>query len=275
MDHNSPAYLHVLIEALRLGFADAHRYVADPDHGGADKVDAILHPDYLKKRAGLFDPQRAVSIQHGAPEASSDTVYFTCTDMHGNACSFIQSCYTNFGSCIVPKGCGFNMQNRGCNFSLQPGHPNCIAPRKRPYHTIIPAMATKMGPEGKRELFMSYGVMGGFMQPQGHVQVLLNVLRGYTPQAALDAPRFCIGAGMPGSGDTGSDSGVSLEEGIGEDVVEELKAMGHRVDLVKTWEKRGQFGRGQIIMAIDGGANKTVWAAGCDPRSDGAAIAQV
>lgn len=273
MDHNSPAYLHAVIEALRFGFADAYQYVTDAAHGGSEKVKSILTRQYLDERAELFDPTKCVPIKHGNPANSSDTVYFTCADEDGNACSFIQSNYAGFGSCIIPKGCGFTLQNRASNFSLQRNHINCVAPKKRPYHTIIPAMATKKGSDGKRELFMSYGVMGGFMQPQGHVQVLLNILRGYTPQAAIDAPRFCIGSGMPDAGDVLA--GVSFEEGIDAKVLQELKKMGHKANLVETWSNRHQFGRGQIIMAIHGGSNQRVWAAGCDPRSDGAAIAQV
>ncbi|UZJ55305.1 hypothetical protein CBS101457_004625 [Exobasidium rhododendri] len=272
LEHNSAEYLHVLIEALRFGFADAHKYVTDASHGGSIKVKTLLSREYLDERAKLFDSSKSIPIKYGNPESSSDTVYFSCADKDGNACSFIQSNYAGFGTCIVPKGCGFTLQNRGCNFSLDRQHANCVAPRKRPYHTIIPAMATKAGANGP-ELFLSYGVMGGFMQPQGHVQVLMNILRGYTPQSALDAPRFCIGAGMPDQGDVMS--GIMIEEGIDSTVVDKLTSMGHRIVFVSSWEKRGNFGRGQVIMAIDGGANKRVWAAGSDPRSDGSSIAQV
>jgi gamma-glutamyltranspeptidase / glutathione hydrolase len=122
------------------------------------------------------------------------------------------------------------------------------------------------------EIYLSYGVMGGFMQPQGHVQVLLNLLRGFTVQASLDAPRFCIGAGMPDNG--AIDSSVFLEEGISEDVVQTLKGMGHNVTLVKGWS-RGQFGRGQVIQRIERNGGKKAWAAGSDPRADGAAVPQV
>jgi gamma-glutamyltranspeptidase/glutathione hydrolase len=272
LDHNSAEYLHILIEALRFGFADAQRYVTDTSFGGSAKVKSMLSREYLDERAAAFDSSKSIPIKHGNPENSSDTVYFTCTDKEGNACSFIQSNYAGFGTCIIPKDCGFTLQNRGCNFSLSKDHPNCVAPRKRPYHTIIPAMATKSGPDGP-ELFLSYGVMGGFMQPQGHVQVLLNILRGYTPQSALDAPRFCIGAGMPDQGDVMS--GIMIEEGIDSTVVDKLKSMGHKIVQVSSWERRGHFGRGQVIMNVDGGANKRVWAAGSDPRADGSAIAQV
>jgi gamma-glutamyltranspeptidase/glutathione hydrolase len=272
MNHNSSAYLHALIEALRFGFADAKKYVTDAAHGGSSRIESILSRQYLDERAKIFNPDHTVPIQHGNPDCDSGTVYFSVTDEHGNACSFIQSNFEGFGSCIIPKHCGFTLQNRGRNFSLEKDHINCVAPRKRPLHTILPAMATKNGPQG-RELFMSYGCMGGEMQAQGQVQILLNILRGYTPQSAIDAPRFCIGAGMADQGDTMS--GVFFEEGIDEKVVEELKKMGHDTEIVPTWEKRGQFGRAQIIMEIDGGSGRRVWAAGCDPRSDGTAIAQV
>lgn len=281
-DHNSAEYLHILIEALRFAFADAHQYVADPTFGGADQVKGLLSREYLETRAKLFDPAKAIEIKYGNPPASSDTVYLTCTDEEGNACSFIQSNYTGFGSCIVPKGCGFTLANRCANFRLEEGLNNSVGPRKRPYNTIIPAMATYKDEDGKRQLFMSYGVMGGFMQPQGHIQVLLNVLRGYTPQAALDAPRLCIGAGLPDEGDL--DSTVYLENGISNETVNTLRKMGHDARLVHDWGGRSQFGRGQIIMRIQmehgGGHPQTdrgrwAWAAGSDMRADGNAIAQV
>lgn len=182
-----------------------------------------------------------------------------------------------FGTGAVPAGCGFTLQNRGSGFVLEEGHPNCLAGGKRPYHTIIPAMALKGD-----ELFLSYGVMGGFMQPQGHVQVLMNMLhRGFTAQAALDAPRFCISAGMPDaskdgketSGDINSD--VFLEEGISEETRATLEGMGHSVKLMGGFE-RFMFGRGQIIQQLSDPKNgKRVWAAGSDPRADGQAVAQV
>ncbi|KZP02024.1 hypothetical protein FIBSPDRAFT_158140, partial [Athelia psychrophila] len=183
MDHNSAEYLHALVEAMRLAFADSQYYVTDPDVEHIP-IKELLSKEYLSERAKLFNPQGTdPHIVHGNPVHSSDTVYFSVTDQWGNACSFIQSVYNTFGTGAVPKGCGFALQNRGCGFLLEKAHPNALKGGKRPYHTIVPAMATR-----GEELFLSYGVMGGYMQPQGHVQVLLNILRGFTAQAALDAP---------------------------------------------------------------------------------------
>ncbi|KAL7412033.1 gamma-glutamyltranspeptidase [Mrakia frigida] len=276
MEHNSVEYLHTLIEALRLSFADTRYYVTDPEKVHVP-VDELLSEAYLKTRAGLFDPSKAGdSIHHGKPVASSDTVYFTTADEEGNACSFIQSNYAGFGTGAIPKGCGFTLQNRGSGFTLEEGHPNELKGGKRPYHTIIPAMATRGD-----ELFLSYGVMGGFMQPQGHVQVLLNVLRGMTVQAALDAPRFCISAGLPDSelkheapaGDVNSE--VYIEEGIPVETINKLKEMGHDARPACGFS-RGTLGRGQIIQLIkDKESGRRVWAAGSDLRGDGHAAAQI
>ncbi|MCJ1471485.1 hypothetical protein MMC13_000124 [Lambiella insularis] len=267
-EHNSAEYLHAVIEALRIAFADANWWVTDPD---VEKVPTkgLISREYLAERAKLFDPQRPSKvIDHGSPAHNhSDTVYFAVTDKHGNGISFINSNYGGFGTCIIPKGCGFTLQNRGANFVLQEGHPNVLAPRKRPYHTIIPAMITN---PHDQSLHTVYGVMGGFMQPQGHVQVLLNMLTfKYNPQAALDAPRICIGAGMPDQGKV-LDRTVYLEEGISHKVAKELEAMGHVVEIVKG-HARGLFGRGQVIRCHkeDG---KHVFSGGSDPRGDGAAF---
>ena len=266
-DHNCAEYLHAVIEALRIGFADAAWFVTDPNVVKVPTEEMISH-SYLSERAKLFNPKQASNkLKHGSPAHNhSDTVYFATTDKHGNGCSFINSNYGGFGTCIIPKGCGFTLQNRGANFSLQKDHPNVFAPRKRPYHTIIPAMITN---PDDGSLHTVYGVMGGFMQPQGHVQVLLNMLAfKYNPQAALDAPRFCIGAGMPDAGNVFDT--VYLEKGIGEDVAEELRRMGHVVEIVRGFQ-RGLFGRGQVIRChVEDG--KCVYSAGSDPRGDGGAF---
>ncbi|KAI0094962.1 gamma-glutamyltranspeptidase [Irpex rosettiformis] len=264
MEHNSAEYLHTLVETLR-----------DPAVHPVP-VEELLSKEYLASRAKLFDPEKTnPKVIRGNPVHSSDTVYFTVSDQWGNACSYIQSNYAGFGTGAIPKGCGFTLQNRGSNFNLTPDHPNALQGGKRPYHTIIPAMALRGD-----ELFLSYGVMGGFMQPQGHVQVLLNILRGYTPQAALDAPRFCISAGSPetqsaSTGDAGDiNSEVYFEEGISEEVVKKLREMGHDAR-VATGYGRALLGRGQVIhRVIDPNGNR-VWVAGSDPRGDGHAAAQI
>ncbi|KAB8224704.1 nucleophile aminohydrolase [Aspergillus novoparasiticus] len=266
--HNSAEYLHAVIESLRIAFADASWWVTDPD---VEKVPTseLISPAYLAERAKLFNPDKATDIlDHGSPAHNHcDTVYFAVTDQEGNGISFINSNYAGFGSGIIPKGCGFTLQNRGANFSLVPGHPNALAPRKRPYHTIIPAMITNVS-DGS--LHSVYGVMGGFMQPQGHVQVLLNMLAfNYHPQAALDSPRICIAAGSPELGKP-VDRSVYVEEGISDEAVEGLKRLGHQVKVLKGWE-RGMFGRGQIIRChYDDG--QLVYSAGSDQRGDGMAI---
>ena len=169
-DFNTAPYLHAIIEALRLGFTDASWYVTDPN---VVKVPTkgLIAPSYLAERAKIFNPNKAFDGQEpGNPEfpspalQSSDTVYFTVTDAEGNAASFINSNYGGFGTAIIPKGCGFTLQNRGANFSLAEKHPNRLEPRKRPYHTIIPGMVTNLRDQS---LHSTFGVMGGFMQPQG------------------------------------------------------------------------------------------------------------
>jgi len=185
-------------------------------------------------------------------------VYFGVVDGAGNACSFINSNYMGFGTGIVPRGWGFTLQNRGNNFSLDAQHPNALAPRKRPYHTIIPGMLTR---ESDGSLYAPFGVMGGFMQPQGHVQVIGAMIDDdLDPQAALDRPRFCLTTATPASR-------VEIEEGTPAETIATLAQMGH--DLVLTSDyARATFGRGQIIRRDDGG---TLWG-GSDPRADGCAI---
>ncbi|KAK6909136.1 gamma-glutamyltransferase [Kwoniella mangroviensis CBS 8507] len=272
--HNSTLYLHILIEALRLAFA-ARYYVTDPEVVHVP-VKELLSKEYLNKRAALIDLKKAGQITHGDPINSSDTVYLATSDKDGNSCSFIASNYAGFGTGAIPKGTGFTLQNRGTGFTLEEGHPNNIAGGKRPYHTIIPAMVTQNG-----ELLMSYGVMGGFMQPQGHVQVLLNKLRGFSPQASLDAPRFCISAGLPDTSQKGSLAGAGdinseiwFEDGISSETVDELRALGHRCEVASGFA-RSIAGKGQIIQRVIDPNGRRVWAAGSDLRGDGCAVGQI
>lgn len=270
-DHNSTAHLHATIEALRIAFSDAHWFVADPNVSKVPSADLISQP-YLAERAKLFDPKKAISAPlHGSPaHVHSDTVYFCASDSEGNAISFINSNYGGFGTAIIPKGCGFTLQNRGANFSLSQGHPNVLAPRKRPYHTIIPGLITYAKDQS---LHSVYGVMGGFMQPQGHVQVLLNQeVFKLNPQTALDSPRFCIGAGMPSADGRMTDATIYLEDGIDPKVVQELREIGHNVEQL-TGNRRSMFGRGQIIRQhFDDGV--MVWSGASDLRGDGASVPQ-
>ncbi|KAL1405692.1 hypothetical protein Q8F55_007358 [Vanrija albida] len=270
----SAEWYHAEIEAIRLALADAGAYVADPNFVEVP-VEKLLSNEYLRERAKLFNPKAATAKYHqGKPLSTSDTVYLTAADSEGNAISFIMSNYLGFGTAIVPKGCGFTLQSRGSAFSLDPNSPNVIEGGKRPFHTIIPAMVTK-----DNDLFMSYGVMGGPMQPQGHVQVLTTLLhRGRDPQLSLDAKRFCVG----GTGLWGQNAkealhnrSVAIEHGVDPVVIQQLRDLGHELELVKGPEQQF-FGKGQVILrTVDERTGKRVWAAGSDFRGDGCALPQI
>ena len=247
MGHNSAEYLHTLIEVKKLAYADLARFVADAEHMGVSPA-ALLEPSYLAARGRLLDPQAAADLPDpGSPVTASDTVYLSTADADGNMVSFINSIYKYFGSTIVVPGTGFALQNRGVGFSLEDGHPNRLAPGKRPLHTIIPAFVTKDG-----HPWLAYGVMGGPMQPQGHVQVLLNLLHfGMDVQEAIDAPRFRHLEGRR----------VAVEA-LPPDVAAELEALGHELADPQDFA----FGGAQAILRLERG-----WAAGSDPRKDGMA----
>ncbi|MFN8470750.1 MAG: gamma-glutamyltransferase [Anaerolineae bacterium] len=245
--------VHLLAEAMKIGWADALEYVADPTFAPAPLAD-LLNADYAASRARDVVPSRASQYPAGRFASASDTVYLTVVDADRNAVSFINSNYAGIGSGVVVRDWGIALQNRGANFSLDPTHANVVAPGKRPYHTIIPAMALRDG-----RPWLSFGVMGGFMQPQGHVQVLINMVDfGMDPQAALDAPRWSV---EPSTGE------LTLEHGLG-GVADALARLGHRVSVAAP-EEGAQFGGGQVIM-IDPETN--MLHAGSDPRKDGCAV---
>lgn len=249
--HLSRHRLHLVIEALKLAFADAHRYVADPQLVGVP-TKSLLSKDYARKRRNLIDPNQAIpGPEPGDPLGG--TVYLCTADRDGRMVSYIQSNYMGFGSGIVVPGTGIALQNRGCGFSLDENHPNAYAPGKRPYHTIIPSFITRGGAP-----LAAYGVMGGDMQPQGHVQVVSNIVDyGMNPQAAIDAPRVRVL----------NEGGVAIEPTINPEVVRELAKLGHRVRLDA---EMGGFGGGQMIWRDP---ETGVYIAGSEPRKDGQALA--
>lgn len=256
LDWDHPERVHVMVEAMRLAFADARRYVADLATDPAP-IAGLLSADYLARRRAQIQLDRAMQPpSFGQPVAGSDTVYLCVIDGEGNGCSFINSLYMGFGSGVAAEGTGVFLQNRGACFTLEPGHPNELKPRKRPYHTIIPAMVTKDG-----ALWATVGVMGGFMQPQGHMQVISAMIDdNLNPQEALNRPRWCLEAGTP-------DSALLLEDGYPLATMARLAEMGHPVRPV-TGASRGVFGDGQIIRRD---AETGVLLGGSDPRKDGVA----
>jgi gamma-glutamyltranspeptidase/glutathione hydrolase len=238
---------HVQIEAMKLAFADAHRYIADPEYA-AVPTQELLAKDYAASRRALIG-DRAEVRQAGDP-VRGGTIYLCAADQDGMMVSYIQSNYAGFGSGVVVPGTGIALQNRGSGFSLDPNHPNVLEPGKRPFHTIIPAFLTRDG-----EAVGPFGVMGGHMQPQGHLQVVLNTIEwGMNPQAALDAPRWMVMSGLD----------VLVEPSVGPEIVQGLQARGHQLHLGDP----EPFGRGQIIWRLPSGA----LVAGTEPRADGAAL---
>lgn len=252
MAPDSSDYLHVMIEAMRLGFADAFTYVADPEHADIP-LDALLSNEYAVERRRMMGDRAPAEVPAGSP-TGEDTVYLTVVDADGNACSFINSLYYGFGSGMVAGDTGICLQDRGACFVLDPEHRNCWAPGKRPYHTIIPSMITREG-----VLFASYGVMGGFMQPQGHLQVVSHLIdHEVTPQQALDAPRFRVQKDL---------EHVLFERGIPLRALSDLARMGHQV--TPPTEVHGGFGGGQIIVIDQAGG---AMLGGSEPRKDGCAV---
>ncbi len=257
--------LHYMVEAKRLAFEDVARYYADPAFAEIP-FESLLSEAYGKERFALIDPERATpEFGPGEPklEGEGDTTYLTVADADGMMVSLIQSNYRGMGTGLVPDGLGFMLQNRGELFSLDEGHPNVYAPGKRPFHTIIPAFVMKDG-----EPFMSFGLMGGAMQPQGHVQVLVNIIDfGMDVQTAGDAARFNHDGGRQPTGVHEELLGTLLmEPGVPTETVEQLKAMGHRVEVDGTG---APFGGYQAIMQLPNG----VYVGATEMRKDGTVVA--
>ena len=229
MGHDSPEYLHLLTEAKKLAFEDRARFYADMDFAEVP-VARLISKEYAKQRRALIDPQRAAARYPAGDDAQlehGDTIYLTVADTDGNMVSLIQSNYRGMGSGMTPAGLGFVLQDRGEAFSLKPGHPNVYEPGKRPFHTIIPAFVTRDG-----KPLMSFGVMGGAMQPQGHVQILVNMIDfGMNLQEAGDAPRLRHTGSSQPTDEVMTDGGVvSLENGFSPETVRGLIERGHRVE---------------------------------------------
>ena len=249
--HGTADYYHALIEAIKLAFADAQTYIADPRKANIPLA-GLLSQEYTNTRRSLISMEQAIDPMPGRPPQHGDTVYLTVADGEGNMVSWIQSLYMGFGSGLTAGKTGVQLQNRGANFSLEPGHFNEAAPGKRPYHTIIPGFITKDG-----EAWSSFGVMGGFMQPQGHLQVGLNLVEfGMDPQIALDAPRF----------NWLKEKEVAMETAVSKEVISTLIQRGHQLHKNPA---QLHFGGGQVIVR---NPQTGVLIGGSEPRNDGTAV---
>jgi gamma-glutamyltranspeptidase/glutathione hydrolase len=259
----SPDYLHLFIEAKKLAFADRAKFYTDPEFARLP-VKELISKDYAARQRKRIDPDKAaIDVPPGDPLlAHGDTIYLTVVDKDRNCCSFIQSLYMGFGSQIVPGDVGFALQNRGCLFALDEQHLNRLQPHKRPFHTIIPGFVTKDG-----QPWLCFGVMGGDMQPQGHVQVLIDMIDfAMNVQEAGDAPRIQhFGSQTPTGRPIAPDGGsVGAESGIPEATLEALKKKGHQI-----LRAAGSFGGYQAIL-ID--HKRGTLRGGSDPRKDGCAV---
>jgi gamma-glutamyltranspeptidase/glutathione hydrolase len=245
---DSAATVHLQVEAMKLAFADMQEYVADPDAMQSVKASHLLDAAYLARRARLIDPQRASAARAGTPH-SGGTVYLTAADENGMMVSFIQSNFKGFGSGVVVPDTGIALHNRGWGFSLAAGHPNQVAPGKRPFHTIIPGFLMRGGAP-----LASFGVMGGSMQAQGHLQMTARIAdHGQNPQAASDAPRWRV---------MDDNATIAVEWNFPAEAIEGLVARGHKVTVAPRFDT--EFGCAQMAMRIDGG-----YIAASDHRKDG------
>ncbi|OVZ61267.1 gamma-glutamyltransferase [Pigmentiphaga sp. NML080357] len=248
MGLDSPAMYHAMIEAMKLAFSDLHEHIADPATMRLAPAD-LLDPAYLAQRAALIDPARACAPTAGTPKLGG-TVYLAAADEAGTMVSFIQSNFQGFGSGVVVPGTGISLHNRGIGFNLRPGHVNCVGPSKKPLHTIIPGFVTRDG-----QPVMAFGVMGGSMQAQGHVQMMVRLgAYGQNPQAMSDAPRFRVDEGM-----------VRVESHTPAAVVEGLRGLGHAIEVSEPQSL--DFGTAQLIYRSEEG-----YIAASDSRRDGQAV---
>lgn len=248
---DDPQAIHLMLEAMKLAFRDSAVYVADSAHMIEVTSEHLLDPEYLAIRARLIDPEKAQDFKSGSPRQGG-TVCLSAADSSGMMVSFIQSNYAGFGSGVVVPDTGIHLQNRGCGFSLEQGHPNQLGGAKRPFHTIIPGFLM-----GTHDPIMAFGVMGGMMQAQGHVQMSLRTqLWGQDVQTAADAPRWRVTEGM----------GVSCEQAMDKHILQSLADMGHDIAIEKPDLAFG-FGGAQLIHRLDAGG----YAGGSDPRKDGGA----
>ncbi len=253
MTHNGAEYLHIMAEAIKIAFANRGHFLTDPEHCRLP-LDEVISTGYGKRARRLIEPRRAMAPpKPGAAMRGSDTVYIATADREGNAVSLVSSIFTYFGSGMVVPGTGICLHNRGCSFSLDPDHPNCLAPGKRPMHTIIPGMLMAGG-----KVQMAFGVMGGDMQPQGHAQLLCNILdHDLNIQEAVDMPRLRL---MP-------DHTLYLENGISESTRKQLAEWGHPLDTSPT--PVNKVGGAQAIWRDH---ESGVWLGGSDRRKDGCAL---
>jgi len=246
-DPDSSESIHLQLEAMKLAFADLYRYISDPENLEFDPS-LLIKSNYLKERSNLIRLDKAQKFEFGIPKYG-DTVYLTTADEEGMMVSFIQSNYRGFGSGIVVPNTGISLQNRGNLFSLKQGHPNQVGPSKRPFHTIIPAFVSE-----KENPIMSFGVMGGSMQPQGHAQLMTRIFDyDQNPQTAIDAPRWRVTQNLK----------IILEHGFNKGISQELRKLGHQI----SYEHYTKFGGAQLIYKLDNG-----YLGASDPRKDGQAV---
>ena len=257
ISRNSSEFYHYLIEAMKLGFSDALWFVTDPNKTNVPTKE-LLSKTYSKSLYNQISNDNAMQdIEHGVFQSTGDTVYVSAIDKNGMGCSLINSLFQGFGSGMVVPGTGIALQNRGALFSLNKNHPNFLEPNVRPYHTIIPCMATK-----DNKLWLSFGVMGGFQQPQGHLQVISNMVDyNLDPQDALDALRFSL--------DVKAMETIYVEEDLDKKIISDLVNKGHKIETV-SGNERIMFGGGQICQI---NSETGVISVGTEPRKDGSALA--